>query len=313
MKYPERQYNMTDDQLKLRVGDLAVAMERDEAEFITRGVTALMRQEFETEGNTFELFPPDSTFQADVTLYAQQKNQHRAQTTIYLQKISGFVQQEWGLGSPQYKKLGIKNLQPMRDMQFITAARVAAEHIEGWLPTLSAIGLTQADIDNVRTEAQLMEDDIHAIGETEMIRDEKTLERRELGNALYQKLAKYCEIGKLIWENVNIAKYNDYIIYKTVTHGLPKVQNLSVVMGGPTGNDATLNWDMVPEATTYEVYASTVPNGAPAADFSRVDTVDETTYLGFVMNGQQTYYKVRARNATMLGYFSDVQLGVGPL
>ena len=46
------------------------------------------------------------------------------------------------------------------------------------------------------------------------IRMEKTTERIAKGNELYALVAKYCNMGKLVYENINSPKYKAYLIYK---------------------------------------------------------------------------------------------------
>ena len=41
--------------------------------------------------------------------------------------------------------------------------------------------------------------------------------RVEAGNAIYSTLVSYTTIGQTIWKATNVAKYNDYVVYDTVT------------------------------------------------------------------------------------------------
>lgn len=221
-----------------------------------------------------------------------------------IRKVSGYIQQEWGNRSPQYKKIGIKDFSKKSDRSFITIGRAVALCAEDWLSTLSSIGLTQGLINQLKDKVQLMEDKIHGIAEKTEIRDLKTRERLELANALYGNLRKYCDIGKLIWEDINEAKYNDYLIYRTVHHGLAKPQNVAVTLTGITTNQIQLTWDPVVDATEYEVYVSQVPLGAPKGEFERAETVAGSPFREVIPSGFRFYYKLRAINTERQSDFS---------
>lgn len=304
LEFPEREYTFSDSTLWLKVGNVAYSMERDEAEFITRGVPALDRQAFVAQGNAFEQLLPDSYYRARVSQAVATKTAAKEDTERLVQDVSGFVQQKYKLGSPEYKFLGIKGYQGMREREQVTAARQVVSVAEDLLSDLTPIGLTQAKIDELTAAAQAYEDGLHLVSQREKERDEKTRARIVAGNALYAKLVEYCEIGKLIWENSNPAYYNDYIIYPTVHHELSKVQNVQGGQGTPGIVDLT--WDAVTGALTYEVQWSAVPTGQPQGSFDNEETVFGPEFSGPIDPGFTNFYRVRAKNPEQTGAWSDV-------
>jgi hypothetical protein len=165
--------------------------------------------------------------------------------------------------------------------------------------------MTQVMIDNLRAEAQVMEDKYHAIALKEGERDDATEERINLANALYNNLAKYCQIGKSIWDDISEAKYNDYVINPTVQHNLPKVQNLVAVPNGEDPFVADLRWDAVAGASDYRIYQSQVNAGSPAGEFEPIEETDMINYNAQMEPGFTYYWKVRAISADSQGAFSD--------
>ncbi|MFX0137554.1 MAG: hypothetical protein ACFFDN_28205 [Candidatus Hodarchaeota archaeon] len=257
MKVVERDYNMPDSELMFLAGDLVTFMTRDSAEFALRGVDAAAITAFETLGNEFEVFPPDEYYSAQVTAEVEAKNTARDNSYDWIQKISGFFEQQWGLNSWQYNQLGIKRLFHASDDKFKSTCRNVVAVANDQLSNLTAIGLTQADIDALDAEAQTMEDKGHATKEKVALRDSKTQERTEKGNELFSYCKKYATIGKLIWENVDEAKYNDYIIYKKEPQGLGKVKNLAYDV--PT---KTASWDALQYADDYQLQYKPPQTGA---------------------------------------------------
>jgi hypothetical protein len=302
-KFPEKEFKLTDSELPIKVSQVVDSMERDEAEFIVRGVSAVDRQALETEGNEYEELYPDDYYRGRIVSATTAKNIAENETYRLVQRVSGFVQQKYGLSSGEYISMKVKGYANMSEDKKLKSSRTVANVAESLLPELSPIGLTQGDIDNLRTKAQEFEDGIDLIATREGERRNATMGRINLGNALYSKLAEYCEIGKLIWENINPAFYDDYVIYKTVHHGLSKVQN---VQGQPVQPSAiNLTWDAVAGAATYEVEWSVAPMGQPQGSFDNQMTVNQPAFSNELLPGMSYVYRVRAKNLSQTGAWSD--------
>jgi len=255
MKVERKDYTMSNDELCMLASNLVVYMNRDAVEFLARSVTGLDITDFQNLGNAFEVFPPDEYYSAQVTAEVEAKDTARDNCTLKIQLISGYFEQQWGIGDYRYKQLNIKNFHNAADSKFLTTCRNVVSVAEEYLADLTPIGLTQLEIDALETEAQTMEDKMNAIITKKALRDSKTQERTQNGNELYAYCRQYSTIGKLIWENVDEAKYNDYIIYHKAPDLPGKVLNLAYDV--PTN---TLSWDAAPKADDYQAeYKSTTP------------------------------------------------------
>ncbi len=298
-------YAMSNPELMFLAGDFVTFMNRDSAEFVARGVDAAAITAFEALGNAFEVFPPDEYYSALVTAEVEAKNTARANSYNMVQKISGFFEQRWGLDSWQYKQLGIKGMSVSSDDKFKSVCRNVVAVATDQLANLTAIGLTQADIDALDAEAQIMEDKGHEIKDKTALRDSKTQERAEKGNELYSFVKQYSTIGKLIWENVSEAKYNDYIIYKTTQSGLSKPQNLAATFDPLNPSPITLTWDLVALATSYDVYYNVAATGAPAGSYSLLNNYPTSPALVPPVFEKRNYYKIKAKNDSDTSPYSD--------
>lgn len=305
MKEVKKDFSYSYDYLMFKVGDVVSYMNRDVTEFTARGVDQAEIDAFEAQGNAFEAYPPDSFYQIFVSDEVQLKKEARENCSLQARKIAGIIEQVYGKNSGVYKGLKYNNVSSAKDDSFITLMRLIAKVAETFLANLSSSGLTQGMIDDLRAEAQIMEDKFHAIATKEAERDDATEERVNLANALNDNLSKYCQIGKSIWEDVSESKYNDYVINPSIDHGLSKVQNLVINSDPVAPENITLTWDPVVDATEYELYGSQVPLGSPPAEFGIVNTVTETNDAQILVPGFRYWFKVRARNATKVGYFSD--------
>lgn len=314
MEAIKREYNLTNADLAALVGNFIVYMNRDSTELATRGVTATDITDFETLGNAFEVFPPDVYYQAQVTAEVDAKNNARESSYDKIQLISGFFEQEWGINSWQYKQLGIKGLSKASDNNYLVLSRNVVTVAGEQLSNLTGIGLTQADIDGLNSELQTMEDKLHAIKEKQALRDSKTQERTQKGNELYEYLKKYSIIGKLVWENVDEAKYNDYIIYKTVHSGLSKPQNLQAIQDVTNPSLVNLSWEFVLDATEYDIYVNIEEIGSPSGTFNLLNTVSITGAQVPAVANKRNYFKIRAKNPEKTSDYSDeVFVDIGTL
>ena len=264
MKVVEREYNMSNADLAMLASNFVVFMNRDSANFAVRGVDAAAITAFEALGNAFEVFPPDEYYQAAISGEVDLKLIARLNATDMIQSISGYFEQQWGLADFHYKQLRIKGFHIMTDNNFLVTCRNVVSVATEYLASLTAIGLTQSDIDALEAEAQTFEDKLNSIAQKKAERDDKAQERSEKGNQLYYFVKQYSTIGKLIWENVDEAKYNDYLIYRTSHPGLSKPQNLAATFDPLNPSPVTLTWDLVANATSYDVYFNIAETGAPS-------------------------------------------------
>lgn len=299
-------YNFSNDYLMFKVGDVVGFMNRDITEFTARNITQADIDTFEAEGNVFETILPDSFYRSQITIEVDAKNAARESCQLQARKIAGYIEQAFGDKSGQYKSLSYGKLGNAQEKAFITGVRLVARAAEGYLGIASTYGLTQAMIDSLVAEAQMMEDKLHQVAQKEADRDIKANERVAAGNALYDKLVQYCSVGKSIWEDVNEAKYNDYVINPTVHHSLPKVQNLVAIPNSEDPFIADLTWDAVSGALGYRVYQSQVIAGSPASEFEPIEELEFTNYNAQMDPEFTFYWKVRAINANTQGTFSDV-------
>lgn len=310
LPFPKRDYTLEDNELWTKVSEVVIAMERDEAEFTARGVPSTDRVDFAEQGDTFEVFPTDTQLQALVSMAVNAKNIEKEKTEKLVQEVSGYVQQKFKLNSPEYTYLGIRGYSNLKEGLQLTAARSCVTGAELFLADLTPLGLTQVKIDELKAAIQLYEDKRSLVAQREMERDNKTRERIEAGNALYAKLVEYCEIGKLIWENTNPAFYEDYVIYKTVHHGLSKVQGFAAVQNGPNAFDLT--WDPVVGADNYEVEFAQATTGQPQGPWQPHSSPLTPNDTFPVSPGFSYWLRVRARNnAGLTGGWSDTVIVEG--
>lgn len=300
-----RKYKMSDSDLCMFTSNLVALMTRDSTEFAARGVDGADITALETLGNAFEVFPTDEYYLSALSGASETKVNTRAICTADIQKISGYFEQKWGETNYRYKQLRVKGLQIMSDNKFLVSCRSVAYVAGEYLLDLTDEGLTQTDIDTLTANAQIFEDNLNAVSAARSLRDEKAQERAQKGNELYSYVTKYCKIGKLIWENVDEAKYNDYVIYPTVHTGLSKPQNVAAEYVGGTPPVNHVSWDAVTDATSYVLYVSIRDIGAPSGKFNILNEYTDNFADAIPVDNKRNYYKVKAKNAEDTSIYSD--------
>lgn len=305
MKAPRKKFKLSYYELCLFTSQLVANMTRDATEFAARGVDGTAITALETLGDAFEVFPPDDVYVGDISDLTTEKNNLRETVTDDIQVISGYFEQQWGPRSGKYKSLRIANIQKMSDSKFLFTSRNVVTQATQYLTELTPIGLTQTMIDSLEDNAQLFEDKLVELNNTKELRDEKAEERLTKGNELYDYVANYCRIGKLIWENLNEAKYNDYVIYPSVQTGLSKPQNVAAeyVAGSPPL--IHISWDSVLNATSYDLYYDLANLGGAAGDFQLLNTYTDTFADVEAVDNKRNYFKLRAKNAEHTSDYSN--------
>jgi hypothetical protein len=305
IKELQRDFNLSDSELALYASNLVGFMTRDAAEFAARGVNAAAITALEAKGNEFEAFPTDAEYQGLVTIATEDKDADREQLHVDIRGITDRAMLKWGEDSGRYKRFDVKNLTKLADKDLHFAARRVVRIGTIYLADLAAEGLTQAMLDALTALAQSFEDNLNDLRDAIAVRDEKTEERIELGNELYALVSKYCEIGKVIWKETSEAKYNDYIIYPTEHHGLSKPQNVDANYDPLEPLVVTLTWDLVSEATSYDVYYDIAETGAPAGDFEFLNNYSTSPIVIQAVFQKRNYFKLKAKNSEDTSAYSD--------
>ncbi len=301
----KRNNTLSNSELCQIVSNMVTFMNRDSVEFAGRGVDAAEISAYEALGNAFEVFPSDDEYKGLITIEVEEKAIVYETVFNHIQLISGFLEQKWGIRSGQYKRLGITNLKNLRETEFLFRSRAVARIATEYLSDLTVEGLTQTMIDTLETDAQLFEDKMNSVAYAKAIRDTKANERTIKSNELYTYVVKYATIGKLIWENVDEAKYNDYIIRKTVHSGLFKPQNLAINYDPLNPAVLILSWDSVIDATSYDIYVNLAATGAPSGSFNLLNNFISSPALLPVFFEKRNYFKIKAKNDNGTSPYSE--------
>lgn len=226
MKKPSvvRLYKFSDATLVTKGKEKIAFMRRDAAAFTPFGVTAPQVTTLETAITAFSNTITDVEAISNQTGVTAAKDAKADQLRVAIRAVMARAELKYGNSNAKYKKFGTEALSQQSDSDLlITGKRVVRVGTE-FLTDLTPNGLTAVMLTAITTlcnefEALIIDLKIK-IGERDIIQEDRV----EAGNTIYKTLIQYTTTGLSIWETTDIAKYNDYVVYNTVSG-----ENLEVV------------------------------------------------------------------------------------
>ncbi len=285
----KRDYHITDPELTMFGQHICDSITRDITEFGVYGVVAADVTALQALIDAFELFPSDDFVNQEYLTATVEKDALTEEVRVLVRSMALRVEMKWGKKTPVYKSLGISDISRLKDEAFITRAKLIHSFLVENLTELASGGLTQAMLDDFEDKIQELEDAKRLQIDKSFLREDKTVERIEKGNQLYTIISKYCEIGKRIWDKVNPARFNDYIIYQKEAGGLSVPANFRYDFIGKT-----FWWDVVNHATSYQLEKK------EGDEYVQIYAGKDPEFQYTPPDGQG-FYRVRARNMNGFG------------
>lgn len=198
----------------VQLGDKAISLyDRDIADLQRFGIAASDRLALKNETDAFRTFPTDEEVLGVQTQATAEKDSLR---TFVLKSISDIMLRAklvFGANTPQYQRFATKEMHGEDDANVARIARRVHRVATELLPSLAVRGLTQAELDGFIALIEQFDIAIDAKESAVRQRDIMQQERQEFATQLYKRIVELFDIGKQVYDGVNEAKYNDYIIY----------------------------------------------------------------------------------------------------
>jgi hypothetical protein len=190
-------------------------LKRDIEHFIKYGYSIEEADALKLKIDAFADIPTDEEFEGTLMIATEKKNKESGVIQNHIREMMLSVGNKFGKDSAHYKRFRASALSGLTDEKLVRTAKRVGRVATLSLDVLAPSGLSVTDVEALEQliekfeKSLVMQDD--AISEREI----GTLVRIDESNAIYEKIARFCETGKGIWKNRNEAKYNDYIIYDT--------------------------------------------------------------------------------------------------
>jgi hypothetical protein len=289
-----RKYTISDGELALFANTLASVMTRDLSELTTYSITNLVIDAFQDIIDEFQALPNDELLRADLSYAVEQRETSRNAVLNMMRSISFRAKAVFGENSAKYRAMSPGNLSQMPDFNLLPAAKQVHTAASSSVAQLTPEGVTTLYLTDFDDAIEAYENAINEVNDRKVARDTGTEAKISKGNELYALVVKYCDYGKLAWDGVSPAKYNDYVIYTSTSPGS---------LTAPTGlryffTNKALYWDELPNATSYVLYYSETGD---ENDYTEIYSGSATEFA-FIPNVQGwNYFSIKGRNSNGLG------------
>ena len=207
-----RRYRMSDAHLIQLADSVRQSAQRDATQLVDYGVSAATITALEAARDAFSDNPTDEELSGDLVIATQAKNANKTEVQRQVRQIADRARIKFGEADGRFRKFGVELLSRQGDDELIRTAKRVVRVATSLLPELTSEGVTAIKIAELGAIANTFDDLVDAQDEAFKNRDIAVDERISLGNNLYDLLVNLAAKGKLCWEDVNEAKYNDYIL-----------------------------------------------------------------------------------------------------
>ncbi|CAM3891291.1 MULTISPECIES: hypothetical protein [Flavobacterium] len=192
-------------------------MRRDVAKFTTYGILASDILALEEKITLFSDGISDIEILGDQTNSTALKNIIGDELRTAIRDLMTRVQLVFKPESSNYRKFGTDTLSKQSDAELLFTSRRVVRVGYFFLSELEPKGVSATTLADIVTLGNNFENGIIDLKIKIGDRDVMQEERVEAANLLYEKLVSYTNTGQSMWANSNVAKYNDYVIYNTLT------------------------------------------------------------------------------------------------
>ena len=214
-KSPEVSFRMSFAVFIMMVKTKLSFIRRDIIQFLKYGVTEPVLVVLDGKITEFDEIPTDEELVGAQGMATEAKDAQAVKVRAGISSIMTRAANTFGTHTSKYRRFGINGISDLIDQQLLISARRVNRVGRLFVTELAPQGLSIEILDDFKADFDLFDDLLIAQENAIADRDDATENRIEKANAIYHEIVKYCENGKRIWESVNEAKYNDYIIYDT--------------------------------------------------------------------------------------------------
>lgn len=271
-------------------------MQRDATEFASFGVTSTMTTAFKTKIDAFQALPTDVEYESPLISATSAKNNYATELRIILRGIDHRANMAFSDDPGRLRMFHANNLSRTSDSELLVFSRVVKRACDTYHTELLPFGLTSTMITDLNT----LNNDFEIALETQRIavaaRDVATNDRAKKATELYDLMMKYCDTGKVIWYEINEAKYNDYVLFGSSGSGLSAPTGFDGIFGITPAPHVDLTWNSVSGATNYDIYYSQVEIGQAAGTFTLQQNISAAPASLIPVIDKQYYFYIVAKN-----------------
>ena len=210
-----RQYNFPDADLYLLCMERIRDAHRDLEFFVQYGYSLDRLKAFKNQCDQFNTLPDDDELVGEQMLMTEKKDSASEKLKTAIRSLMTRVAMKYNNRSGRYRKFGTAKMGDMTDAQLLFCGRRVVRVARAQIDFLAEVGVNENLIQRVVESHQDFENALNIQQDKIADRDISVERRIEQGNKLYQELIVLCNIGKDIWAERDVTKYENYTIYES--------------------------------------------------------------------------------------------------
>lgn len=282
-KLVKRAYSFSDGTLVELGNTLTTLAERDITEMTAYGYDQPRIDGIRGKINAFKTFAPDEYFTGQLMIASEAKNTSIKQMGELSESIVRRAMNKFGKNSDTVKSFGWVRYITKTDAHKISVNRLVHKVATDNLAALVSEGLTAGILADLEFKVKTATGNLVAQKMKKSARDAAVHQRIGLGNDLYAELVKLANTGKHIFEDLNRAKYNHYVIYRNQ----PNTETVTGTVIPATTHQPSVTVDSASNKITVEIksgellmYFSDDPTNEPAAGQKTVTITPARPFRG---------------------------------
>ena len=210
-----RMHNFPDADLYLQCMDRIRFALRDIEQFKNYGVTKEKLKSLQTKCERFKGLPDDDEMVGDQMIVTDKKYEATEKLKAAIRSIMTRVNMKFSNRTGRYRKFGTAKMGDMTDAQLLFCGRRVVRVARQQINFLEDVGVNENVIKKVADATQAFETALNIQQDKVADRDIAVENRIEQGNTIYKEMVQLCDIGKDIWAETDLAKYENYAIYES--------------------------------------------------------------------------------------------------
>ena len=272
-------------------------MVRDTTEFDGFGIESTVIAAFLTKNMAFRDLPSDDELAAVMIDATILKNSLANDVRVMLRIFSERARLSFPNDSGKYGLFHTRDLSKLSDSNLHVFGRKVQRTADQYTTELAVGGLTPLMVTALETKLDAFEAALAAQEQAIAERDDATTQRAAKALELYGLLTSYCETGRVIWNGVNPAFYNDYVIFGANGQLVTLYAPLEFVYDNTVHK---FTWLAQDNATSYEIEVS-----ANHVDWTQLYAGANAEYSYIPPGGDSSEYRCRCRNTAGYGPFCE--------
>jgi len=210
-----RMYNFPDADLYVQSLERIRYALRDIKQFEKYGYDKKRLKTFQINCEKFKNLPDDDEMVGDQMTVTEKKYNAAEKLKSSIRSLMTRVNMKFSNRTGRYRKFGTAKIGDMTDAQLLFCGRRVARVARQQIDFLDDVGVNENVISKVVNATTNFENALNIQQDRVADRDIAVERRIDLGNLLYQELVTLCDIGKDIWVETDLAKYENYAIYES--------------------------------------------------------------------------------------------------